>query len=270
MSNSWYASNLHRALCPLCGLDLLMTASIAITIVIDFMCPWSFIGLKSLDAAMGRWQQQHPGTADLFILDFVPFEFDPPGTYPAAGTDWAEYCRGYSPAKARYLLEEKLPAAFELGARLGIQFDLKRRIVGTEVVNTALVAAAEAGGGDKARAFALRMLREHFELLRDPNDPALLAAALAEAGADERAVRRVLAPGAARAAQNAALTERGRGLSGGSVPKFVVACSGGGDAAAAPGSPTSPEYFERLFTLCAERGGSDAAAGTLQVSQDEL
>ena len=25
-------------------------------------------------------------------------------------------------------------------------------------------------------AFALRMLREHFELLRDPNDPQLLAA----------------------------------------------------------------------------------------------
>ena len=258
-----------------------MAARIAITVVIDFMCPWSFIGLKSLDAAMVRWQQQHPGSAADFHLDFVPFEFDPPGTYPAAGTDWAEYCRGFGPAKARYLLEEKLPAAFQLGARLGIHFDLKRRIVGTEVVNAALVAAAEAGGGDAARAFALRMLREHFELLRDPNDPALLAAALAYAGADERAVQRVLAPGASRSAQNAALTERGRGLSGGSVPKFMVACDGGDAAsgafdvaAAAPGSPTSPEYFERLFALCAElseRGGSDAAAvvaaGTLQ---DEL
>ena len=49
-------------------------------------------------------------------MSLIPFEFDPPGTYPPGGQDWTEYCEGYGPAKAQFLLERKLPRAFELGA----------------------------------------------------------------------------------------------------------------------------------------------------------
>ncbi|KAJ1479249.1 thioredoxin-like protein [Baffinella frigidus] len=238
-------------------------SAIAVTVVLDFMCPWSYIGLKSLDVAMARWkqrQQQAAAPGSQFRIEFVPFEFDPPGTYPPEGTDWTEYCRGYGPAKARFLLEQKLPAAFALGHKLGIEFKLERRIVGTEAVNAALLAAQEKSRG---MAFALRMLREHFELLHDPNEPQLLAAAMSELGVPADAA---MQPGPARAARNVALTQRGRAMSGGSVPHFVVKCDGdpgGGDVAAAtPGGPTSPEFFEQVFAECEKR--ADAARGAAQ------
>jgi hypothetical protein len=103
-----------------------MVSPIAITCVLDFMCPWSFIGLKALETAMlkaqgtrqgarqqlqppqeksspvqhqqqQQQQQQNSLSPSRFQLDFIPFEFDPPGTYPAGGTDWTQYCRGYGP-----------------------------------------------------------------------------------------------------------------------------------------------------------------------------
>ena len=27
-------------------------------------------------------------------VSLIPFEFDPPGTYPPGGQDWTEYCEG--------------------------------------------------------------------------------------------------------------------------------------------------------------------------------
>jgi predicted DsbA family dithiol-disulfide isomerase len=229
--------------------------SIAITVVLDFMCPWSYIGLKSLDVAMARWQQrkQQPAAhGSQFRIEFIPFEFDPPGTYPPEGMDWTDYCRGYGPEKARFLLEQKLPRAFALGKQLGIDFKLERRIVGTEAANAGLLAAQAHGRG---MAFALRMLREHFELLRDPNEPQLLAAVLTELDVPADAA---MQPGAERAARNVALTQRGRAISGGSVPHFVIKCEVGVDVAAAtPGGPTSPDFFERVFEECEQQSATE-------------
>ena len=67
--------------------------------------------------------------------------------------------------------EEKLPRAFALGAAVGINFSLERRIVHTHLVNHALILAQEHDAGEQ---FAQRMLHEHFELLHDPNNPELL------------------------------------------------------------------------------------------------
>jgi hypothetical protein len=115
-------------------------------------------------------QQQQPPPA--FHVDFIPFEFDPPGTYPPEGTDWTQYCRGYGPQKARFLLEDKLPRAFAHGAELGINFQMSRKIVGTEAVNSALLAAQ---AHEQGLPFALQMLSQHFELLKDPNTESLVS-----------------------------------------------------------------------------------------------
>ena len=37
-------------------------------------------------------------------VSFIPYEFDPPGTYPPEGTDWTQYCESYGPAKAALIL----------------------------------------------------------------------------------------------------------------------------------------------------------------------
>ena len=45
----------------------------------DFMCPWSLIGLRSLALAKERFAARLD-----FAVELLPFEFDPPGTYPQA------------------------------------------------------------------------------------------------------------------------------------------------------------------------------------------
>ena len=134
---------------------------VEIKVILDFMCPWSFIGLRSLQLAKERFESLD------FQVEIIPFEFDPPGKYPPEGTDWVDYCKSYGPAKAKFLLEEKLPRAFALGDALGIRFRLDRRIVHTVEVNTALLTAQRFG---RAEAFAAAALQGHFERGEDPND----------------------------------------------------------------------------------------------------
>lgn len=187
----------------------------------------------------------------------LPYEFDPPGTYDTLGMDWTDYCMSYEPATAKYLLEQKLPRAFELGKQLGIQFDMGRRIVETEAVNAGLM-AAQRHSQDAAMDFALTMLSAHFEKLRDPNDPELLAETLSRLGVPPPAWvvagsgSSILQASRARADANRELTLRGRQLSGGgSVPWFSVRC--GEDARGVTGSgggATTPRYFEKLIGTC--------------------
>eukprot|EP00435_Cladocopium_sp_Y103_P039989 s1756_g10.t2 len=91
------------------------------------------------------------------------------------GTDWVEYCNSFGPAKAKFLLEEKLPRAFAIGKELGIEFRLDRRIVHTVDVNTALLVAQRHHVADR---FAELTLAAHFEQLEDPNDTKALASRL--------------------------------------------------------------------------------------------
>ena len=231
-------------------------AVVRITIVLDMMCPWSFIGLRSLELAM---RQAPSGVA--FEPTILPFEFDPPGTYPAEGQPWTEYCEGYGAEKAAFLLGQKLPRAFALGERVGIEFSLERRIVGTETVNAALTAVQRHGGS--AVAFALTLLSHHFERLRDPNDPELLRPLLRAHGVPEAEWPAILEPSPQRAAANAAVTQQGRAISGGSVPRFVVRCGDSDDEIPGPADgPTSPDYFSQLIAECLARRGSGSGSAS--------
>ena len=60
---------------------------VEIKVILDFMCPWSFIGLRSLQLAKERFESLD------FQVEIIPFEFDPPGKYPPEGTDWVDYCK---------------------------------------------------------------------------------------------------------------------------------------------------------------------------------
>ena len=52
-------------------------ALVEIKVILDFMCPWSFIGLRSMQLARERYASQLN-----FAVEFVPFEYDAPGKYP--------------------------------------------------------------------------------------------------------------------------------------------------------------------------------------------
>lgn len=53
-------------------------ALVEIKVILDFMCPWSFIGLRSMQLARERFASQLN-----FAVEFVPFEYDAPGKYPS-------------------------------------------------------------------------------------------------------------------------------------------------------------------------------------------
>jgi len=226
-----------------------MSGVAEVLVILDFMCPWSFIGLQSLHIAKQRTKVALP-------VRFIPFEFDQPGTYPAQGVGWKAYCEGYGPAKARFLLEEKLPRAFALGAAVGINFSLERRIVHTHHVNQALILAQKHGAGEQ---FALRMLHEHFELLHDPNDPEILREVLSGLGVPHSAAEDFIAtPEVVLIQQNMELRQQAMKLGAPPVPKFTVHC-GGQDVCSLEGrceaaehrhGPTTPEYFVSLLEAC--------------------
>ena len=106
-----------------CQKGTMLGPRVEVVIVLDFMCPWSFIGMQSFQLAQQALQERFTsnspdgecGAAPLLSTRFIPYEFDLPGTYPPEGKDWTEYCQGYGPAKAEFLLKEKLPRAFGIG-----------------------------------------------------------------------------------------------------------------------------------------------------------
>ncbi|KAK3268040.1 hypothetical protein CYMTET_23433 [Cymbomonas tetramitiformis] len=217
---------------------------VTIVIILDFMCPWSYIGLRALHLAKQKFTDQID-----FSLEFLPFEFDAPGTYPPNGTDWTAYCESFGAAKAKFLLEEKLPRAFAIGRDLGINFRMERRIVHTENVNNMLLLAQRSG---VAEAFALQMMKKHFEELYNPNDEQLLRNSLLSLGVPTADVEASLSESkVSKAERNERVTNQARQRGAPPVPKFSVFCLGHDVCAAInDNGPTNVQYFTQIFESC--------------------
>src|SRR3954454_8269737 len=95
-----------------------MSALVKIDLVSDVSCPWCVIGLKSLQAALGRLGEQVD--AD---LHFQPFELKP--QMPSEGEDLMEHISskyGSSEEQVRRNRE----AISTRGAQLGLNFDMTK------------------------------------------------------------------------------------------------------------------------------------------------
>lgn len=222
---------------------------LSIRVVLDFMCPWSFIGLKSLSLAKHKFKD----LIDFHPTTILPFEFDPPGTYPKEGTDWTEYCNSFGEPKSSFLLKEKLPRAFELGRRVGIEFSMARRIVDTVDVNEVLAQLPDS----LREEFALGMLSEHFEKLENPNDRRVMGKVLEPMGLDRAWIDDVL-DREGKEGRNLERTRNARKVmrDGGGVPQFAVFKDGVDLCLEAEGGPYEPEYFVRIFQRSI-RGGKE-------------
>lgn len=217
-----------------------------VNFVIDFMCPWSFIAVRSLKLAKQAY-------ADRLKVDveFVPFEFDPPGTYPPEGQPWREYAQKWGPEKAKFLVEQKLPAAQGYASAVGINASrfMERRLVHTVEINTAMDLAQRHGVGE---AFAEEMLSRHFENCENPNDLTQLRASLKALGVPEQDIETALGdPDKVRKNDERTALARRRLRNG--VPHVEVYFDGSGDLGPKVlwgQSPTSPNYFDALFREC--------------------
>jgi len=157
-----------------------------IDFVSDVSCPWCVIGLKSLEAAMGRIGNEIP-----IDLHFQPFELNP--DMPPHGEDVGEHIAhkyGLSPddvARNR----ERIRAAGE-GVGFDFRMDQRSRIYNTFDAHRLLHWAA-LESADAALRLKHALFAAYFTNGKDPSSHAVLLDAAVASGLDAEQARTVLA-----------------------------------------------------------------------------
>ena len=189
--------------------------SLRIDMTSDVICPWCWLGLKYLDAALALCPDID---AD---VHFRPFQLDP--AMPPEGKERGPYMRakfGGPDGKPRPEARQMNTFLLEEGEKVGINFRFDNI---EQVPNTlkahALLRWAQAAG--KGREVKEAIFRAYFEDCRDVGDAGVLADIAAAAGLDRDDVAAKLSAGAdLDAVQGEALAARGFGISG--VPAFIL------------------------------------------------
>ena len=161
-----------------------MTASVKIDFVSDVSCPWCVIGLRSLEAALGRVADEV--TAD---LHFQPFELNP--QMAAQGEDIAEHiARKYGSSAEQMARSQEMIRA--RGAELGFEFALgqRKRIYNTFDAHRLLHWAQGTG---KQEALKNALFVAYFTEGLNPSDPEVLVSVATQVGLDANRVRQILA-----------------------------------------------------------------------------
>lgn len=160
--------------------------NIKIDFVSDVSCPWCVIGLKSLQAALGRVGDTV--TAD---IHFQPFELNP--AMPAQGQDLLEHITekyGSTPEQ----LARNREAIRARGAELGFVFDIDKR---GRIYNTfnahRLLHWAGIESSATQQALKEALFAAYFTDGRDPSDPGVLVELAASVGLDAQRARSILA-----------------------------------------------------------------------------
>eukprot|EP00929_Paragymnodinium_shiwhaense_P099009 TRINITY_DN60569_c0_g1_i1.p1 TRINITY_DN60569_c0_g1~~TRINITY_DN60569_c0_g1_i1.p1 ORF type:complete len:313 (-),score=65.82 TRINITY_DN60569_c0_g1_i1:3-941(-) len=222
-----------------------MVREIQVTCVINFLCPWSYIALRAMELAMKKSAQD---ATFAFRLVSVPAD-----VAALAQREGSELRRAYG-----------------LGPKLGIKFlDSGRPIVKTtESVDAALVVAQRWG---RSLEFAHKLLRQYWEVGKDPNDVGVLTKVLVdELKIAVDAASEALAPSPDRSRLATELAGLCRQLGGAAaLPKFRIIAEGcPEDFCAAAGTlsleeRTSQAFFQRAFEAClasSPSGGGGSSA----------
>jgi predicted DsbA family dithiol-disulfide isomerase len=199
-------------------------------IISDPVCPWCYLGVANLMRAIGE-AGGHP-----FALAWRPFQLDP--TLPPEGIDRAAYLAGKfggDPAA----LDATHARIAAMGAEVGISYRWDRIARSPNTLDAHRLLHWATPEGLQTRT-AMALFRRYFELGEDIGDPAVLAAAAAEAGLDGAAVARLLAGDADREEVLAeAEAVREMGVAG--VPTFLL----GGRYAISGAQP--PDFWADLI-----------------------
>lgn len=163
------------------------TPPLKIDFVSDVSCPWCAVGLAGLETALQRLQ---PGiTAE---LRFQPFELNP--QMGPEGEDVGEHLTkkyGSTPEQQAQI-RETIRAR---GAAAGFAFNQagRGRIWNTFDAHRLLTWAEAEGAPGQQHALKKALLEAHHGRAESPADPAVLLAAVQQAGLDEHRAQQVLA-----------------------------------------------------------------------------
>lgn len=209
-----------------------------VSVVSDVVCPWCFIGLAQLDAALAEWSAR-PGHVPPQVR-WYPFQLNP--QMPAAGMPREEYLRTKFGEGGLDAVHERLNGA---AARAGVTLALDRiRRQPNTLRPHALIAVAGASGRQHALARAL--FEAYFQQGRDLSDDTVLREVAAAAGLPDDAIDAALGDDAV-AAEVAQMDADIRRQGVGGVPLFVVGRDGVNHAAVsgAQGTAAILQAFER-------------------------
>jgi len=180
-------------------------------VVADVICPWCFIGKRSLDRALGRLAEQGVDVE----IEWLPYQLNP--TIPTEGMDRKQF------RTMRFGWENSLAMdarAIEAGRRFGAEFNyqLQTRTPNT-VAAHALARLAHAEGGAVLQDQVIDALfTAYFTQGKDIGDHAVLERIAEEAGMQADALRRSLLAQDEIRSFDARI--KARGVSG--VPSYLV------------------------------------------------
>lgn len=218
-----------------------------IEIYADLTCPWSYLGKRRLEAALGR----SPFARDA-ILRWRPYQLDPDLPRPGQPLlTWLARRHGSVERARAAMTQVRRTAAAE-----GIEFDVDRAIIANTFDAHRLLwfadqpeAVFSGATADTQQELVESLHRAHFTDGLDLSDREVLIALAGEAGLDEDRVRQLLRTTEATADVRAALA-RAHDLGISSVPTFVFAgtytVSGAQDARTMTGLLAEVARRERL------------------------
>jgi len=160
---------------------------LSIEVVSDVVCPWCYIGLKRLDAAIA---QANDVTVD---VRWRPYQLD--ATIPAGGTDRKQYMLAKFGSEDR--LAEIHARVAEAGRDAGIEFAFDAIRVSPNTLDAhRLIRWAGTEGRDVQTNLVRRLFAMYFEEGRDIGDHAVLTEAARTSGMDSAVVETLLASNA--------------------------------------------------------------------------
>ncbi|MGO4221720.1 DsbA family oxidoreductase [Lysobacter sp. TAF61] len=188
-----------------------MRRKLHLQVVIDLICPWCFIGKRSLDQALVRLAAQG---VDIEI-DWLPYLLNP--DLPDEGMDRKQF------RSKRFGWETALAMdarAVEAGKRVGANFDYGKqtRTSNTVTAHALVRLAREEGGAGQQERLVDALFVAYFELGQDIGDHAVLARIAHAVGLREEAVQRAIS--ARDTVRGLAADVLGTGLTG--VPSYLV------------------------------------------------
>jgi len=183
----------------------------------DIACPWCFIGLTRLEAALARFEH-----ADAVEVELHSFQLDPglPDSYPGTEAEYLAAAKGLDPASVSQMVGRVAGIAAADG--LSLDFDALK-VANSRRAHRLIQHAKQADpGGDTAWRMEMALFAAHFSDGLDTGDPDTLVGIATSVGLDAGAAREALTSEELDALVGADVDEASRlGIRG--VPFFVLA-----------------------------------------------
>lgn len=160
-----------------------------ITVYTDTICPWCYIGHKSLDKAIELYRKTYPGGSQAqFVFTFLPFYLD--SSAPSPGIPWKTRVSQKNGEERVNAIRTRLQ---RVGRQHGIEFSFDCKVGNTRDSHRLLQYARKSKGPEAQKILLEEIFRAHFEQDGDITLHALLTQAAVTADIPQHEAASLLA-----------------------------------------------------------------------------